>query len=321
MFQYFPLCDDDAFNLAATSTSPRISERSAKKLCTELFNALGHCHDLGIVHRDVKPDNIMLLKGAVRLGDFGSACFIRPPPSPAAAAAAAARAPLFSPITSLTPNLVNPFSPIDCGVSATASVSVSPMPMPMSSSTSPVPPTMLKTPGMLEKLSIPALKLKPELEVALSACSPVSEAELSSFASSVSLSSLSPSPLPSPSPFSATPRGCTAHYGTVGYVPPEAISRNGSRDEKADVWGAAISIAAILSGNMLWERADSDERFIAWCDAHAYRNIEALREIVGGDIHEECFDLLSKMLDPCPDTRITLAEARAHPWITGPVVA
>jgi calcium-dependent protein kinase len=37
-----------------------------------LFQAINHCHAQGIVHRDIKPDNIMITNSeTVRLIDFG----------------------------------------------------------------------------------------------------------------------------------------------------------------------------------------------------------------------------------------------------------
>jgi len=44
------------------------------RIMGELLAALGHAHEFGIVHRDVKPANIFMLKGGqVKFGDFGIA--------------------------------------------------------------------------------------------------------------------------------------------------------------------------------------------------------------------------------------------------------
>ena len=42
-------------------------------LIEPLFNALDEMHELGLIHRDISPDNLMLEKGTVRLLDFGCA--------------------------------------------------------------------------------------------------------------------------------------------------------------------------------------------------------------------------------------------------------
>jgi serine/threonine-protein kinase len=51
-----------------------LSPRLAMKVMQEVAWALGYAHQRGVIHRDVKPDNIMLMKnGTVKVMDFGIA--------------------------------------------------------------------------------------------------------------------------------------------------------------------------------------------------------------------------------------------------------
>lgn len=55
-----------------------ISHKEAVFFVTQILRALQHAHDKGIVHRDIKPQNIMLLEnGAIKVADFGIARFSR----------------------------------------------------------------------------------------------------------------------------------------------------------------------------------------------------------------------------------------------------
>ena len=53
---------------------PEEARARAEDLLGQVLDALSYCHGLGIIHRDVKPENLMLSEhGTVKLVDFGLA--------------------------------------------------------------------------------------------------------------------------------------------------------------------------------------------------------------------------------------------------------
>ncbi|MCI8422577.1 MAG: Stk1 family PASTA domain-containing Ser/Thr kinase [Lawsonibacter sp.] len=52
----------------------KLNWREALHFITQIVKALGHAHSRGIIHRDIKPQNVMVLRdGSVKVSDFGIA--------------------------------------------------------------------------------------------------------------------------------------------------------------------------------------------------------------------------------------------------------
>ncbi|CAI7873671.1 unnamed protein product [Closterium sp. NIES-54] len=81
------LCNGgDLFDFIQGAPKGRLNERHAASVMRQLLGALHHCHSLGVLHRDVKPENILLCDRVthqsrdrdvrIKLSDFGVAGFL-----------------------------------------------------------------------------------------------------------------------------------------------------------------------------------------------------------------------------------------------------
>lgn len=51
----------------------RVGRRRAVQYARQLLEGLAHAHDRKVVHRDIKPDNILVFSDGLRISDFGAA--------------------------------------------------------------------------------------------------------------------------------------------------------------------------------------------------------------------------------------------------------
>jgi len=72
LYYVMPLIEGESLR-SRLAREKQLPLRDALVITREVADALNHAHSLGIVHRDVKPENILLARGHARLADFGIA--------------------------------------------------------------------------------------------------------------------------------------------------------------------------------------------------------------------------------------------------------
>ena len=100
--------------------------------------------------------------------------------------------------------------------------------------------------------------------------------------------------------------------GTPGYVAPEVFRNKGYDGAKADIWSCGVILYVLLAGSLPFPED----------------NIAAMfRKMSRGDyrcppwLSTEARRLIPKLLDPNPDTRITIAQIVETPWFNKPSIA
>lgn len=74
----FEILGKNLYEVSQSMCFHPLPTRLVKQYAIQMMTALKHCHEAGIVHCDVKPENILILpnnKNSVKLIDFGSGCF------------------------------------------------------------------------------------------------------------------------------------------------------------------------------------------------------------------------------------------------------
>ncbi|KAH8481177.1 hypothetical protein H0E87_031217 [Populus deltoides] len=71
------LCEQNTLYDRLIESNGGFSEAISASVMKQLLTAIAHCHRFSIVHRDIKPDNILFDEmDRVKLADFGSAVWV-----------------------------------------------------------------------------------------------------------------------------------------------------------------------------------------------------------------------------------------------------
>jgi len=71
------LCEGDLLGLVESEGGPGLALAVALPLFGQLCAAVAHCHENGVYHCDIKPENVLLHDGVAKLSDFGACTFHR----------------------------------------------------------------------------------------------------------------------------------------------------------------------------------------------------------------------------------------------------
>ncbi|XP_072311387.1 calcium/calmodulin-dependent protein kinase kinase 2 isoform X2 [Eucyclogobius newberryi] len=103
----------------------------------------------------------------------------------------------------------------------------------------------------------------------------------------------------------------TSTVGTPAFLAPEALSdtRKNFSGKALDVWAMGITLHCFVFGVCPF----MDERILS---LHQKIKTQPVELPENADISDDLKDLLLKMLDKNPETRITVPQIKLHPWVT-----
>uniref|UniRef100_A0A8C6V1J4 calcium/calmodulin-dependent protein kinase n=1 Tax=Neogobius melanostomus TaxID=47308 RepID=A0A8C6V1J4_9GOBI len=111
--------------------------------------------------------------------------------------------------------------------------------------------------------------------------------------------------------FEGTDALLTSTVGTPAFLAPEALSetRKNFSGKALDVWAMGITLHCFVFGVCPF----MDERILS---LHQKIKTQPVELPENADISDDLKDLLLKMLDKNPETRITVPQIKVHPWVT-----
>ena len=115
------------------------------------------------------------------------------------------------------------------------------------------------------------------------------------------------------------PRPWYRHFrGTIAYAPAEIIRKvERHQAEPADVWALGILLSYLITGKSAFPTATEaafGRIMLHNCTVRGESEMQASSH-QGDSVSRECWHLLTRCLDPDPNTRASIAEVKAHPWL------
>ncbi|XP_077104712.1 calcium/calmodulin-dependent protein kinase kinase 2 isoform X2 [Siphateles boraxobius] len=111
--------------------------------------------------------------------------------------------------------------------------------------------------------------------------------------------------------FEGTDALLTSTVGTPAFLAPETLSetRKNFSGKALDVWAMGVTLYCFIFGVCPF----MDERILS---LHQKIKAQPVELPENADISDDLRDLLFKMLDKNPETRITVPQIKVHPWVT-----
>lgn len=105
-----------------------------------------------------------------------------------------------------------------------------------------------------------------------------------------------------------------SYRGTFTYMAPEIKEGRAYEGKRADLFSAAVVLFILIRGIFPFKEARKEEYFYSLLCQKNYQ--EYWSKVESNHLSEDCRDLLQRMLAYNPEERLTVAQIRAHPWMT-----
>jgi len=93
-------------------------------------------------------------------------------------------------------------------------------------------------------------------------------------------------------------------YGTAAYASSEILLKKDYQSAPAEIWTLGVLLSYLLAGVSPFPHVRDA------VDGKIF-----LSEKIVGRISDDAMDLMRQCLDPNPDTRCTISQVKAHPWL------